>query len=177
MLFSHYLLLSRLCYLSHFYRELIPEWNLRVHPDGQFYFYTDSRTPRYVTLANLNDEDVLDEMTRFMRRMDKEIQEQQRQQKQLPDDMEVFLEVLPGGHWSYYMVDHRSRTLFWLDEVDTEWFAGEVGGLASLSHLRMASFPITINDAEIKPQNTTWNTSTGPISNGFLITGSCLRIS
>lgn len=128
---------------------------MKIHPAGDFYFYTDRRAPRYVTFANLYKPAILDQIKLFMSRMDQDIEEQlQHQQTGLPDDVEVCLELLPEGDWGYYMVDHHSRSLFWLEELDTTWIAGEVNGLASLSHLSKITCCYNFGSTKIRLQNT-----------------------
>ena len=108
-------------------------WVPQIHPEGQLYFYKDVGRLRYITDALLTDSEVLKEIMGFLGRMERHLCEVT---GGLPETFEIVLELLPEWDaWGYYMVDHGSRCVFWLQELDVLLAVEEeVQGLQSPSH-------------------------------------------
>lgn len=107
---------------------LPPQWAAHNHPEGQLYFSKDA-TIRVVTEAYVYDGNVMEKVEHWIK-----VVEDLVPQKQivLSDDVELFIQI-EGNDCFYYFVDHRSRTEFWLDNVDTN----EIGlePVVSTTHL------------------------------------------
>jgi hypothetical protein len=61
----------------------------------------------------------------------------------LPTDVELVLEIHAQGTemvCGYYLVEHSSRCLFWLEAFDAEEICNEIKAVVSLSHLRKLVF-------------------------------------
>lgn len=97
------------------------------------YFYRDVGPRRYVTDAHLYDPSVFSEITQFLNQMEFDIGQQA---EPLPERFEIVLELRSDWDgWGYYMVDHGSRCVFWMAELDILWAIGEeFVGLKSLAH-------------------------------------------
>ena len=110
-----------------------------MHPEGQLYFYRDIGNHRYITDAYLYDPNKFEELTRFLTQMEFEISQQR---ETLPERFEIVLELRSDWDaWGYYMVDHKSRCVFWLAELDVLWAIGEeFVGLQSLAHFSKFTF-------------------------------------
>ncbi|TDL18736.1 hypothetical protein BD410DRAFT_806289 [Rickenella mellea] len=52
-------------------------------------------------------------------------------------EVEVFLQLSTDGTWGYYIVDHRNRCLFWLEDIDVETGIWEIGGkVMTFAHMQ-----------------------------------------
>jgi len=61
----------------------------------------------------------------------------------VPMDVELVLEIHAQGTemiCGYYLVEHSSRCLFWLEAFDAEEICNEIKAVMSLSHLRKLVF-------------------------------------
>jgi hypothetical protein len=61
----------------------------------------------------------------------------------LPTDVELVLEIhaqVTEMVCGYYLVEHSSRCLFWLEAFDVEEICNEIKAVVSLSHLRKLIF-------------------------------------
>ena len=65
-------------------------------------------------------------------------------------EVEVYLDVAdledddadpPEARWKYYMVDHESRRIFWLDEFDATDMSLETGGVSAGSRDIFSAYP------------------------------------
>ena len=145
------------CLSRSFSDNLPDDWVPCVHPEGQLYFYRDIGPRRYVTDAYLYDGSVLDEITRFLNRMEGEIRQQN---DLLPKESDIVLELCSNPSWNawgYYMVDHKSRCVYWLAELDILWAIGEeIVGLQSLTHFSKPYLPTCISNSEISNSPEHW---------------------
>lgn len=87
-------------------------------------------TCRYVTDADLADGEVLDFVENLVQCMAEEFETN----KTLPGQFDVVFEQLEEG-WGYYMVDHSSRSIFWLHSFDASWIPSQILGLPSYEHM------------------------------------------
>ncbi|GLB42354.1 hypothetical protein LshimejAT787_1103690 [Lyophyllum shimeji] len=133
---------------------LPPQWSAHVHPEGQLYFYRQAAL-RIVTEAYIYDRDTMEKLTYWIKEIEDLIP---RKQILLTDDVELFLQI-EGDDCAYYFVDHRSRTQFWLDVVDTD----DLGLLPAVSpsHLRLALHELYWMHVEYFPMH--FNGLTAPV--------------
>ncbi|KAG6811848.1 hypothetical protein H0H92_005581 [Tricholoma furcatifolium] len=111
---------------------LPPEWSAYTHPEGQLYFVKDASGIRVVTEAYIYDAKVTEKVEYWVKVVNETLLERQ---IVLSDDVELFIRVIDND-CSFYLVDHRSHSIFWLDTLD----ADEIGimPVASTSHLMLA---------------------------------------
>ncbi|KAG6868148.1 hypothetical protein C0993_007092 [Termitomyces sp. T159_Od127] len=106
---------------------LPPQWSAHIHPEGQPYFLKNAAI-RVVTEAYVYDGNVLEKVEYWI-----EVIENLVSQKQtLSDGIELFVQI-DGNDCLYYLVDHDSRTEFWLDDLETSEMGFEP--VASTTHL------------------------------------------
>ena len=85
------------------------DWKRYIHPEGLPYFVLrcesigGSRKTQFFTEANLNDEEVLNDVKEFMGG----IEAQMSRWPNIPKNVEVVLEI--QYDWAYYMVDLDQR--------------------------------------------------------------------
>ncbi|KAJ6615927.1 hypothetical protein B0H10DRAFT_1879518 [Mycena sp. CBHHK59/15] len=89
-------------------------WSAHIHPEGQLYFCREG-SPRVVTEAHLYRRETLDNVTRWIEKIDQVVLD-----KSFPisDQIELFIKIDDAG-CAYYFVDHATRTQCWLEEMDT----------------------------------------------------------
>ncbi|KAG6888385.1 hypothetical protein C0992_008640 [Termitomyces sp. T32_za158] len=104
------------------------KWSAHIHPEGQPYFYKNA-TIRVVTEAYVCDGSIMEKVEHWIQVVENLVQQKQ---TVLPDDVELFIQIEDNDCF-YYFIDHRSRTEFWLDNLDTN----EIGlePVASPTHL------------------------------------------
>ncbi|KAF7325559.1 hypothetical protein MKEN_00405400 [Mycena kentingensis (nom. inval.)] len=106
-------------------------WSVHIQPEGNRYFFLAGDL-RVVTCANLYDKPTLETTTGWIYLV----------KKMIPlagivvtPNVELFLQPEDGG-CGYYLVDHATRTQFWLEKCDTETLG--LPDLVSQPHLRLA---------------------------------------
>ncbi|KAI0064305.1 hypothetical protein BV25DRAFT_1990055 [Artomyces pyxidatus] len=115
----------------------IGDWTPVTHPEGALYFY--HRRRRIYTDVDLFDPDSRREIEAFAQYLDDRLEADARS---LPsDECEVVLDCVRDEEtglitWSYYYVDHTTRTLFWLDVYDASNIISDVMGVMSPSHIK-----------------------------------------
>ncbi|OCH85542.1 hypothetical protein OBBRIDRAFT_798038 [Obba rivulosa] len=112
---------------------LPPGWSAHVQPEGQQYFACDA-TLHVVTEANLHSPEIQQRIEHWIQEVHARIAEQK---ISLPESAELFLQL--GEHpdsCSYYLVDHATRVIFWLEPTTTS--ALYLMPSVSLAHLRFA---------------------------------------
>ncbi|EPQ52246.1 hypothetical protein GLOTRDRAFT_80492 [Gloeophyllum trabeum ATCC 11539] len=102
------------------YNSLVPDylpigWLSYVNPEGQTY-YASTVPFRVVTEERLNIPEVRDKICKWAMYFGELMKERE---IQTVDSVELYLELSHEG-CSYYLVDHRTRTEFWLEELSTE---------------------------------------------------------
>ena len=125
---------------------LAPDWRPQIHPDGQLYFHKNIKNSRrFVTYAYLQDEDTLNEINRFTKFIERVLDNETRQ---LPKSFEIVLELMPYWNaWGYYMVDHESKCIFWMHDLDVPWaLRDEINGIQEISQMSDYILPVTTND-------------------------------
>lgn len=111
-------------------------WNACVHPDGALYFIhpvrraiTDANLYQHATLASIDT--CLDHLMNTAHCLSMNI----------AHDVELMLQLasLDGEQvCGYYFVNHKCRTLFWIQEMPADSLSNGVEGLDSLHHFRYA---------------------------------------
>ncbi|KAJ3555241.1 hypothetical protein NM688_g2688 [Phlebia brevispora] len=112
---------------------LPPYWERRVQPEGSTYFVRDS-VPKVITSADMEDSTIQENIGTCIGAVHKMLSEQN---LKLSDSTELYLELDEEAESGrYYLVDHATRTLFWLESVETD----ELGIPKTVSgdHLRSA---------------------------------------
>lgn len=110
-----------------------------IHPEGQPYFFRDSEL-RVVTEASINRSEVWDKLLEWINGIEGAL----RCKGISPtESMELFLQ--PHEDWTccgYYLANHATRSLFWLDQVSSELISYD--GNTSFSHLSSCIHPLSI---------------------------------
>ena len=118
----------------------LPEfWSTSVHPDGLRYFKLSSPHLKftYVTEANISEQTTCVSVHQLITELERKAA---RVDLQSHPEVEVYLEVADledddadpsEARWKYYMVDHESRRIFWLDEFDATDMSLETGGISA----------------------------------------------
>ncbi|KAF8068882.1 hypothetical protein FPV67DRAFT_1095201 [Lyophyllum atratum] len=110
---------------------LPPQWSAHIHPEGQLYFHRNA-TLHIVTEAYIYHPDIMGKVSYWIKEIEDLLPQKQ---IVLSEGVELFLEI-DGEDCAYYFVDHRSRTEFWLDAIDTDDL--ELLPAVSPSHLKLA---------------------------------------
>lgn len=124
-----------------------------------------------VTEGSLLDTNILQQTLSWSRHLAQRMEELCRSQDYpVLTDIELFIEV-NGNDCNYYLVNHTERTLFWLDNVDTE----ELGlppttSIAHLSEVCYVSFGNEVNRNH-HSQEMLYNKYTGCTLNASLCMG------
>ncbi|KIM86765.1 hypothetical protein PILCRDRAFT_816011 [Piloderma croceum F 1598] len=113
-------------------------WISYTHPEGARYFFHEEK--RIYTDANLYDPEELVIITESANQILTDLNNKAMDDKvTLPTDVELVLEIHAQGTemvCGYYLVEHSSRCLFWLEAFDAEEICNEIKAVVSLSHLR-----------------------------------------
>ncbi|CAA7270228.1 unnamed protein product [Cyclocybe aegerita] len=117
-------------FLSHLPTYLPPKWCETVHPEGQRYFHRTSGLC-VVTDSCLQEAKVAEQIRFWAEKVEQLAKERD---CQIPETAELYLQ-LSGEDCNYYLVDHATRTIFWLEPCDT----AELGlhPTISASHLQL----------------------------------------
>lgn len=116
--------------------QYIPSgWQEHFNPEGARYFVNRSR--HVVTDSAITEEDVYEALQGALREFDAAVA---LLEKPLPQDCELFIQLegeddLDCCKWNYYLVDHSTRTEFWLHQTDT--YAMVLGRITTESHLKL----------------------------------------
>ena len=90
-------------------------WTVHIQPEGQVYFACESK-PRIVTDAHMYSEVAREHVLRCAITVFKTLESKN---ILLPESAEVYLMPLDyDDACMYYFVDHASRSLFWLEEIE-----------------------------------------------------------
>ncbi|KAM5533995.1 hypothetical protein V8D89_012315 [Ganoderma adspersum] len=90
-------------------------WTAHIQPEGQVYFACDSK-PRIVTDAQMYSESAREHVLRCVVTVFKTLESKD---ILLPESAEVYIMPLDyDDACLYYFVDHASRALFWLEEIE-----------------------------------------------------------
>jgi hypothetical protein len=92
---------------------------------------------RTYTITNLYDENHRDLINHFLGKIE---QEKLQHVTEMPADVECMLQLDrnaddTGYDCYYYLVDHKNRVLFWMNEFHAIDMIGEVGGVTDPCHL------------------------------------------
>jgi hypothetical protein len=109
---------------------LPPNWAAFTHPEGQTYFYRSAGL-RVVTEAFIYRPEIMDKISSWADRVEDALKIKGITP---PATTELFLEPYEGlESCGYYLVDHATRSEFWIDQVSTEVL--DLGRVVSISHL------------------------------------------
>ncbi|KAK1225364.1 hypothetical protein PQX77_011697 [Marasmius sp. AFHP31] len=124
-----------------FQEESLPYgWREFLHPEGPRYFLYEAK--KIYTEADIHDPDILRHAKRLIAEFDGYIKEQD---VTLPGNINIAFDLSyqaedDSCRCQYYIADHSTRTVFWLDEYDADkmqvW--SEVTGVTKLTHIRHA---------------------------------------
>lgn len=111
-------------------------WEVKAHPEGQPYYRSMRGSVRFLTEAKVHDSDVCEGIEQAIRSLGQKMNEEGCFRD--TDNIEVVLVMLDdsGNKWSYYMIKHKGRSLFWLHHCDCGPLAKEFGGAVSMPHLK-----------------------------------------
>ncbi|OJT02357.1 hypothetical protein TRAPUB_7140 [Trametes pubescens] len=112
-------------------RYLPSGWSSHIQPEGKRYFVRDS-SPRIVTDAYIYSSITQEKVLHFAAAVVKMIDAKQ---ISLPDSAEVYLSPSESeDECGYYVADHATHILFWLEEVDLDQLS--IPDVVSEEHLR-----------------------------------------
>jgi len=117
--------------------EVIPVgWKKLVHPEGACYYVYGEK--KYWTDANIMDEMMRDRVMSCIHDFEDFIRSQS---IQLSSDVNIVFDIQRNDedlYCGYYIVDHCTRSVFWLDTFEAQWFPVwfEVEGVTSLAHIQ-----------------------------------------
>ncbi|KAJ3540287.1 hypothetical protein NM688_g6248 [Phlebia brevispora] len=111
-----------------------PSWKSFVNPEGSIYFVHDSASTRIITDTPISEE----QFPRFSNLIQYFEAHLLQQEIKLADTTEVYIQFDDSGYgcrYHYYIVDHITQQICWLEPVAS----GDVGfhSAASLSHLEL----------------------------------------
>ena len=109
-----------------------PGWSCHIQPEGKSYFSLLD-FPRTVTDVYMGNQTARSRIIRFTATVSKELQARN---IVLPESSELFLSPSDDDENSckYYFVDHEARTVWWLNDHDSDELLPEP--VVSQSHLR-----------------------------------------
>ncbi|KAG2155611.1 hypothetical protein DEU56DRAFT_724721 [Suillus clintonianus] len=123
--------------------DVPPGWITVVHPEGSRYFVNLEK--RTCTEMNICDEEIREDIEYCMHYFLRELELAILTREELQLDMkQVDLVLEPKKNsenfvvFHYYFVNHRDRTLFWLDEFNPKEILSNCQGVESLSHIQLA---------------------------------------
>lgn len=112
---------------------LPPGWTAYTHPEGQLYFHRNIEL-RVVTEAYLYRSEIMDKISSWTSKVEEALQIKGIKPS---STVELFLEPREDMEsCGYYLVDHSTRSEFWIDQVSTELLG--LAPVVSMSHLRSA---------------------------------------
>lgn len=107
-------------------------WVQAFNPEGTPYYVNESKN--LVTDDPIYQSDISSRITRWAEKLDILIENDD---LVLPDDYEIFITVAAEDDGcKYYFVDHTTRTVFWLEEIDPERHGLELAQVCSIAHMR-----------------------------------------
>lgn len=114
-------------------RYLPEQWSPHVHPEGQKYF-SRSIALRVVTDSYMYTPSIAEKVMYWVPNIEKRAADRG---FILSDSVELYIQI-DDEDCNYYLADHATKTIFWLDEYETS----ELGLLpvVSSSHLSCVSF-------------------------------------
>lgn len=108
---------------------LPPQWSVHIHPEGAMYFHRRSSTMQIITSAYLYSTEIITKVCYWVAFIEAMIVAKS---MTVTESVELVLQ-LDGDDCFYYLANHDTQSLFWIDNYDTE----DLGLLpvASPSHL------------------------------------------
>ena len=123
-------------------KSVQPGWTPFTHPEGQPYYQIRFENILYTTEVDVNNGASYAKILRFITEIRDRIH--QYGWERVPD-IEAVLEIEKEGEdstegeiWTYYMIDHREKHLFWFKKHDISDHPNHLsGGVPSIMHLSM----------------------------------------
>jgi len=107
-------------------------WVQAFNPEGTPYYVNESK--HLVTDDPICQPNISSRITRWAERLEILIKTDE---LVLPEDYEIFITVAAEDDGcKYYFVDHATRTVFWLEEIDPERHDLELAQVCSIAHMR-----------------------------------------
>ncbi len=129
-------------------------WTPVTHPGGALYFYHAERVSQFSShhaLSHFNpvkriytdvymyDGDLSAQIHSFAGYLDSERERKTREMPFPTDDYDLVLDIINMENdktiWAYYYVDHKTKTLFWLNFYECDRLLHEVPGAKEASHV------------------------------------------
>jgi hypothetical protein len=128
--------------LSRSTRSTLGSWTPYVQPEGQLYFVSQGRIARFITEEYLYEREFREDVEQFLRELEQRLRSIDDRGRW--NGMDVMLEVQGDQRdiLAYYIVDHKSRCVLWLECKDLTSLSSQCWGAESLAHLStQISFP------------------------------------
>lgn len=110
------------------------EWAPCTHPEGILYHTAIINGLRFSTDVNIYEGDTLKQLLDFTNHIHHSIRISRRAEKFRDlEDFEIVFDLASDGTWEYYIADHKSRHLLWLEKYHIQ--TDIQGGAESLAHL------------------------------------------
>ena len=88
-----------------------------MHPEGSLYYSTRIAGLRFTTDVNISDGFIYSELTAFTRHIPHMLRLLRPENERLNmNNTEIVFDLDSDGYWGYYIADHKSRHLFWLND-------------------------------------------------------------
>ena len=110
-------------------------WEFKSHPEGQPYYRSSRGNNLYLTEADISNPEILGGIDHAVLTLQEKLREDH-----FEEGAEILLEWSNGNEWSYYMILHDRRSVFWVHPCDCSWLADEIGGVKSKKHLSTRNF-------------------------------------
>lgn len=107
-------------------------WSLCTHPEGVLYHTAIIDGLRFSTDVNIYDDDTIKELLDFTNHIRHRLRISRRVDTDVKD-FEIVFDLSSDGTWEYYIADHKSRHLLWLERYHIQ--TDIRGGAESLAHL------------------------------------------
>lgn len=95
---------------------MLDEWSAHQHPEGNVYYSKEVLEFRVVAemlLLRPNVQELIEHWTQHV------VALIQSTETKIPNTAELFLNATSMEQCLYYFVDHATKTIFWLEDVDT----------------------------------------------------------
>ncbi|KAH9958307.1 hypothetical protein BC827DRAFT_1220437 [Russula dissimulans] len=115
------------------------DWVPIIHPGGALYFY--HKTWRIFTDVYMYNPDLRAEVYEFAEQLKLGLEEKNTGRPPPVIDYDIVLDIVETKdkktNWKYYYVDHKTRTLFWLQPYDMSELMGAILGVKEPGHIKL----------------------------------------
>lgn len=120
--------------MSHNRRKPRGEWSLCAHPEGALYHTAIIDDLRFSTDVNIYEEETFKELLDFTEHIRHRINVLGRAVDiRNAKNVEIVFDIDSDGTWEYYIADHKTRHLLWLEKYHIQ--TDIKGGAESFAHL------------------------------------------